>query len=294
MASHPGRFAGCVEGPSDVQGPVEIIVVDNGSTNLKPEIARASGIAVMHQPVRGPSAARNTGLARAQANIVACSPMEHHPFAPMAGLAVVGLRRSQNHSGHRANSRMATGHGRGAIRRHPQGLHPRANRRTSAASFCTWDERRRPEKSSARNWRLGRAMTSGEDMDFSIRLGKRFGVPIRFVDQAVLFHRHRHTDEALWKQARWHGASYAFVHHRHPDLLRWPVWRSGIARVSIAALYVAAPLVSLCQAARSFDAKRAEFERITGNGRAISGPGSLINARNWPNQPAPFSCHRRV
>ena len=104
-------------------------------------------------------------------------------------------------------------------------------------------------------------MTSGEDMDFSIRLGKRFGVPIRFVEQAVLFHRHRSTDEALWKQARWHGAGFALVYHRHPDLLRWSVWHSGIVRISIATLYAAAPLVSLCQAARLFDSQRAEFER---------------------------------
>jgi hypothetical protein len=84
---------------------------------------------------------------------------------------------------------------------------------------------------------------------------------VRFVDQAVLFHRHRSTDEALWKQARWHGAGYALVHQRHPDLLSWPVWRSGWVYGALAVMRLSAPLVAVGRATRVFSKERAEFER---------------------------------
>ena len=43
---------------SGVPGPFEIFVVDNGSTDRTAEIAHARGVTVLHQPVRGPAAAR--------------------------------------------------------------------------------------------------------------------------------------------------------------------------------------------------------------------------------------------
>ena len=104
-------------------------------------------------------------------------------------------------------------------------------------------------------------MTSGEDVDFSIRLRSRFSSTIRFVDQAILFHRHRSSDEALWKQARWHGAGYALVRQRHRDLIPWTAWHSGAVRASIFTLQLTAPLVTLCRATRLISEKRAEFER---------------------------------
>ena len=256
-----GDLLVALKAQAGVPGQFEILVVDNGSTDRTLEIARASGIPVLHQPVRGPSAARNMGLARAQAGIVVCTDADTIPSRrwlasllsafddPKTILATGPIHGWQPATGAERYASTHKGFTRERTAEHPR--HPFAHgmnaavQRKAALEIGGWDE----------------TMTSGEDMDFSIRLGKRFGVPIRFVDQAVLFHRHRHTDEALWKQARWHGAGYALVYHRHPDLLRWPVWRSGIVCVSIATLYAAAPLVSLCQAARLFDSQRAEFER---------------------------------
>jgi glycosyltransferase involved in cell wall biosynthesis len=55
-----------------VNGGVEIIVVDNGST-IGPEavIARHPGVRLLHQPTPGPGPARNTGAAAARADILA-------------------------------------------------------------------------------------------------------------------------------------------------------------------------------------------------------------------------------
>ena len=104
-------------------------------------------------------------------------------------------------------------------------------------------------------------MTSGEDVDFSCRLRKQFGNKIRFVEEAVLFHQHRCTDEALWRQARWHGAGPALFHNRHSDRRRWTMWHSVMTYLTIGILYLAVPLIAFARAIGLMSAQRAEFER---------------------------------
>ena len=103
-------------------------------------------------------------------------------------------------------------------------------------------------------------MGSGEDMDFCFRFHKRFGKPIRFVEQALIFHKHRSSDAALWKQARWHGAGYALVSQRHPDIINWPVWKTPMIHLSIGMLNAGKPLVWLLRVAHLITLERAEFE----------------------------------
>ena len=244
-----------------VPGTIEIIVVDNGSTDRTAEIARAHGMTLLHQPVRGPSAARNLGLARARAEIVPaptptrfrhaagwrlCWPPLTDPEVILATGPIYGWQPATG------AERFACAHKsftREKCAEHP--IHPFAHgmnvavRRQAALEIGGWDE----------------AMTSGEDVDFSIRLRKQFGKPIRFVDQAVLFHKHRRTDEALWKQARWHGAGHALIHQRHSDLLPWGGWQLMVALPMIGVLHAVAPLVVLGRHLRLCSEERAEFER---------------------------------
>ena len=242
-------------------GPIEIIVVDNGSTDRTAEIAQTHGMTLLHQPVRGPSAARNLGLARARAEVVACTDADTVPtrrwlasllgaFAdPEVILATGPIYGWQPATGAERYASALESYKREKCAEHP--IHPFAHgmnvavRRQAAQEIGGWDE----------------AMTSGEDLDFGIRLRRQFGKPIRFVDGAVLFHRFRRTDEALWKQARWHGAGFALVHRRHRGSLPSPHGRMAAALVMIGVLHAATPLVALGRRARLCSAERAEFER---------------------------------
>jgi glycosyltransferase involved in cell wall biosynthesis len=244
-----------------VPGQFEVIVVDNGSADRTVEIARAQGTVLLHQPIRGPSAARNMGLAQARTEIVLFTDADTVPsrrwvaslLAAFADLEVVlatgpiyGWRPTTGAERYASSHKGFT---RERCAEHP--LHPFAHgmnvavRRQAALEIGGWDE----------------AMTSGEDVDFGIRLRKRFGTPIRFVDQAVLFHKHRRTDEALWKQARWHGAGRALIHQRHADLLPRAGWQLGVALTQIVVGHAAAPLITLGQTLRLLSKERAEFER---------------------------------
>jgi glycosyltransferase involved in cell wall biosynthesis len=239
----------------------EIIVVDNGSTDRTAEITRMHGALLLHQPVRGPSAARNLGLARAQADIVLFTDADTVPsrrwlasllaaFAdPEVVLATGPIYGWQPATGAERYASSHKGFTRERSAEHP--LHPFAHgmnvavRRKAALEIGGWNE----------------TMTSGEDVDFSICLRKRFAAPIRFVDQAVLFHKHRRTDEALWKQARWHGAGFAQVYQRHRGSLPSPYRQLVIALTMIGVLHAVAPLVALGRCARLCSEERAEFER---------------------------------
>jgi glycosyltransferase involved in cell wall biosynthesis len=250
-----------LQAQSGVGTPFEIIVVDNGSTDGTVEKARSRGVTVLHQPVRGPSAARNLGLAHARAEIVACADADTIPTRRWLASLLSAFTDAQmiQATGPILGWQPSTGAERFACARnsfdskntahHPR--HPFAHGmnvavpRAAALEIGGWDE----------------AMTSGEDVDFSVRLRKKFKSNITYVDQAILFHKHRSTDEALWKQARWHGAGYALICRRHPELLQWSPWRSAMVRASIFVMQTIAPLVTAARAAHLISEQRAEFER---------------------------------
>ena len=243
-----------------VPGPVEIIVVDNGSTDGTGEMVQTHGVTLLHQSIRGPSAARNLGLARAQAEVIVCTDSDTVPtrrwLASLLGafadpeiiLATGPILGWQPATGAERYASSLKTFTREKCAEHP--IHPFAHgmnvavRRQAAREVGGWDE----------------TMNSGEDVDFCIRLRRRFGKPIRFVDGAVLFHRHRHTDEALWKQARWHGAGLALVHQRHHGSLPSPHRHFVTALITLGVLYAAAPLAAIGLRMRLCSAERAEFE----------------------------------
>lgn len=237
----------------------EIIVVDNGSTDRTMEIARSYGVTVLQQPVRGPSAARNLGLRHARAEILVCADSDTIPsrrwlaafVAAFADPKVI-ISGGPIHGWQPATAAERFASARAAFLRERTTDHPKnpfatgmsmAVRRECAVAVGGWDE----------------AMTSGEDVDFSHRLRTRFGNKIHFAEDAVIFHQHRCTDEALWRQARWHGAGYALYLEKHRSM-PWHWWSSGRVGLAIGLLYLGRPVTALARATGLMSARRAEFE----------------------------------
>jgi glycosyltransferase involved in cell wall biosynthesis len=238
----------------------EIIVVDNGSTDRTLEIARASGATVLQQPVRGPSAARNLGSQQARADILIFADSDTIPSRrwlvslvrafddPNVIIASGPILGWQPKTPAERYSSMREVYSRKNSVDHPHfpfaiGM-SLAVRRQSSLEIGGWDE----------------TMNSGEDVDFCFRLRQRFGNKIHYAEAAVLFHQHRCTDAALWKQARWHGAGHALFLHRHYDFLPWRFWHSVNVWLMLGILHGAMPLVSLGRLTGLMKAQRAEFE----------------------------------
>jgi len=208
-------------------GPFEIIVVDNGSTDRTVEIARSCGVTVLHQPILGPSAARNLGLRHARAEIVVYTDSDAIPSRRWLAALLAAF----------ADSKVIIASGpilgwqpttaaerfcsvRAAYSRENSIDHPRhaytpgmslAVRRKHAVEIGGWDE----------------LMTSGEDVDFCFRLRLRFGNTIQFVDEAVLFHQHRCTDKRSGGRRAGMAPDTRFFSNAIPNMFRGQLFIQG-------------------------------------------------------------------
>lgn len=255
-----GGLLQAVKTQAGLPGGYEVIVVDNGSTDDTVQVAQSFGVTVLHQAVRGPSAARNLGLSAAQGEIVVCTDADTIPTRHWLASLYSAFAKPEvlQATGPIHGWQPATAAERFACQRQvfdgqKTAAHPvqpfaigmnHAVRRQAALAIRGWDE----------------AMTSGEDTDFGLRMHIRFASPIVYVPRAILFHRHRSTDEALWRQARWHGAGYAMLRQKHPDRLPWRWWHALFARASVRVLQGTTPLVALCHRLKLISAARVEFE----------------------------------
>jgi glycosyltransferase involved in cell wall biosynthesis len=73
--------------------PLEIIIVDDGSTDATPALAAryAPAVRYIHQPNAGPAAARNTGLAAARAPIILFTDADCEPLPDWAATLIAAL-----------------------------------------------------------------------------------------------------------------------------------------------------------------------------------------------------------
>jgi glycosyltransferase involved in cell wall biosynthesis len=219
----------------------EIIVVDNGSTDGTREIVNAARVTLLVQESkRGPSPARNLGTEAARGEVIVytdadCIPTRRwlsaltRPFADPAVAMTAGRTLSfQPRTGaqrYAAASSLKTAEL--AIRRAQFPFAASENvaiRRRHVLEVGGWAE----------------DMPTTQDVDLCFRLQQRFGIDIRYVADAVTFHRDRETDEELRRQARGYGAGLARLYRRYPEHLNWGV-RQRLALLRTLAARATAP-----------------------------------------------------
>lgn len=191
-------------------GPLEIIVVDDGSTDRTVSICEARDVKVFPQSHKGMAAARNLGARKAKgsifvlidADMVFASNYIEKLVAPIIN-----------------NEAIATDHWNETV----------ANWENPWARCQTWfhnlpDRRRQasipPEHSGQyravrKDFYLqsgGLAEEEGYRADTSI--ARRTGVFAEIVEDAICYHRNIENPRKLFKEARWHGRQVAFLKER--------------------------------------------------------------------------------
>lgn len=207
----------------------ELIVVDNGSTDgTQAMVAAVPGVTLLHEPKRGPAAARNRGLHHARGEVIVYLDADTLPsrgwlralvalFADPAVTLAVG--RTECYRPQTPVERYIAGCGLYESRR-AIGLDPfpfaaslnMAVRRNAALDAGGWCEE----------------LLTGEDVDFSQRVLARVPGPIAYAERALLFHRVRSTDAELRALARSYGRGAAQLYRRYPERARWDLHKSVV------------------------------------------------------------------
>ncbi len=206
--------------------PFETIVVDNGSADETACIAEHFGVKVVHEPLRGPAAARNRGLAEAAGAIVLHLDADTVPTRRwVAELAqafddprvIIAAGNTMCYPPKTAAERYAQAVGlydaRIASTREAFPFAPSLNlavRANAARAAGGWNPK----------------LLTGEDVDFSHRIIRLFGTSIHYCARAALYHHARADDMSLRRQARGYGAGAADLYRMYPDELTWDARKS--------------------------------------------------------------------
>jgi glycosyltransferase involved in cell wall biosynthesis len=199
--------------------PLEVIVVNDGSTDGTEEVARAKGAKVLSQPHSNPAVARNLGAQEARGDILLfldadCAPLEdwvERMIAPLRNEHIAGVK--------------------GAYLTQQKGLLPRF---VQAEFEGKYDRMKKEEyidfiDTYSAGYRrvvfldLGGfdpsfPACSAEDAEFSFRVSER-GYKMVFAPEARVYHYHPdRLWDYLWRKFRY-GYWRARVYYRHPAKL---------------------------------------------------------------------------
>lgn len=219
-------------------GDVEILAVDNGSTDGTPAIVRSFPVALLAEAKLGPSAARNRGLQAAQGDIVAYLDADALPartwlreitasFTDPDVLLVAGrllpLRPATPAERYYARAFLDRGPENAALRDFPFAAAANmAVRRSVAQAIGGWDE----------------DFLAAQDVEFSYRLLQHFATTIHSQPGAVAFLQNHTTEEALVRQAFKYGQGRARLWLRYPEVApmspaRWLHIFAGLAKIGM-------------------------------------------------------------
>ena len=195
---------------------IEIIAVDNGSTDQTLSILerRAAEIVLLHEPKRGPAAARNRGLLNANGQVAAFTDSDCIVESNWLRSIVSALQEKQVGA---AGGRILAKIPCNRIGQFGELIHDHHN----AIEVCE------PPYVITMNWasRLSvlkdlkffdETFTRCEDVDLSYRL-LQAGYDFRYVPDAIIYHRNESTLGGLLHEGFLHGyyAVLALKRHRH-------------------------------------------------------------------------------
>ncbi|HXN09364.1 MAG TPA: glycosyltransferase [Candidatus Acidoferrales bacterium] len=257
-----GDMLNALRRQSDPPPNLEIIVVDNGSTDQTADIVRAAaGVTLLHEDRRGPSAARNRGLRHACGDIVVHLDTDTLPtrtwlrniVAPFANPQVVlAAGRTLIFRPATAVERYIAAIGLYdtdlAINRFLFPFVPSLNmavRRSAALAVGGWAEE----------------LTTAEDVDFSHRLLKAYPSDIAYASNAVLFHRVRSTPQELVALAQTYGQGVARMYQRYSDEVRWDAVKTAKLRGRLAQWAILTAVLRAGRALRIATGQQLEFSQ---------------------------------
>jgi glycosyltransferase involved in cell wall biosynthesis len=215
-------------------GTVEVIVVDDGSTDDTSDKAAGYPVTLLRQPNQGPAVARNTGAAVARGDILVFTDADCEPapdflaaiLVPFADTTVTGVQ--------------------GVYRTRQRGLVPRfaqvefEERYDFARRFPALDlvatyaaAFRREAFLREGGFDASFPVASNEDTEFSYRLC-RGGHKLVFVPAAVVFHRHPETLDKYLRIKFWRAYWRLAACREHPGKVFRDGYTPGLVRLQTA------------------------------------------------------------
>ncbi|HEX7880714.1 MAG TPA: glycosyltransferase [Candidatus Eisenbacteria bacterium] len=224
------RSLAALDWPAD---RLEILVVDNGSTDDTAEQARAAGVTLLSEPERGASRARNRGIREARGEIVAFTDADclvtrrwiRGVTAPFQDPVVGGVGgRIETYRPTTLAERYAARIGHLDVERHLS--HPTFPFAPTANAAFRRDVF---EKIGG----FDPDFPWGEPVDFGKRVVRDAGFRLAFAPTAVVLHRARASVAEFRRQQEGYGYSLALLCSKYRDEVVWDVRRDREADAEV-------------------------------------------------------------
>ncbi|WP_428939315.1 glycosyltransferase [Fontivita pretiosa] len=230
VCSHNGgrTIARCLAALSALDYPdYEVIVVDDGSTDATPRIARGFDVRLIRTPNHGLSHARNLGLRAARGKIVAYIDDDAYPDPHWLRYLVRTLRDS-GHTGVGGPNLCPPEDGWIAqcVARSPGGpshvlLSDTEAEHIPGCNMAFWRQRLLEVGGFDQQFRI-----AGDDVDICWRLQEK-GWTLGFSPAAMVWHHRRSSIRAYWKQQLNYGRAEAMLERKWPakyNAAGYPTW----------------------------------------------------------------------